>query len=366
MADLPTAQAADKATARQSTDPDFAIARPLPPALLYRRCDPAELPFALCSELEAAPGLIGQERAVEAVEFALRMARKGYNVYALGAGGTGRHVLVDDLLRRHAELRPTPPDWCYVNNFTDPQRPRRLQLPAGRAAPFAAAMKRLVEELRAALPAAFERDEYRSRRDVIEQQFKQRNEEAFGALQQRAAQHSITLMRTPMGLALAPVRDGKVMPPDAFEALPPEEGRPAQCVHTDDLPIVEFQHDVDLRARRMMRRLSRPTGLLRQQVCWTRVEVGARSTAFHTHTRTDKWIFILTGRARARLGDKTFEVGPHDFIAYPAGCPAHVMEPIAPLTYLMGGERDPDDVVIYPEAGLRRIQGKLVPRDAGN
>lgn len=153
---------------------------------------------------------------------------------------------------------------------------------------------------------------------------------------------------------------------DLTEALPPEEGRPAQCVHTDDLPIVEFQHDVDLRARRMMRRLSRPTGLLRQQVCWTRVEVGARSTALHTHTRTDEWIFILTGRAWARLGDATFEVGPHDFIAHPAGGPAHVMEPIAPLTYLMGGERDPDDVVTYPEAGLRRIHGKLAPLDAGN
>jgi hypothetical protein len=45
--------------------------------LLYRRCEPAELPFELCSEFEEAPGLIGQERAVEAVQFAMRMRRKG-------------------------------------------------------------------------------------------------------------------------------------------------------------------------------------------------------------------------------------------------------------------------------------------------
>ena len=206
------------ASRAEAAGPSFALGQALPPALLYRRCDPAELPFELCSELEEAPGLIGQERAVEALDFAVRMRRKGYNVYALGASGTGRHSMVEDLLRQRAESEPTPPDWCYVNNFDDPQQPRRLQLPAGRGAGFAAAMKRLVEELRAALPAAFERDEYRARREVIEQQFKQRNEAAFGALQQRAESKSITLMRTPMGLALAPTRDGKVLAPDVFEA----------------------------------------------------------------------------------------------------------------------------------------------------
>ena len=150
MTDRGAAPVAD-AAAGLERDAGHASGRPLPAALLYRRCDPAELPFALCSELEEAPGLIGQERAVEAIRFAMRMRRKGYNVYALGASGTGRHALVEDLLRQQAEGEPAPPDWCYVNNFADPQQPHRLQLPAGRGAGLAAAMKRLVEELRAAL-----------------------------------------------------------------------------------------------------------------------------------------------------------------------------------------------------------------------
>jgi hypothetical protein len=149
----------------------FEFARPLAAPLLYRRCDPVELPFELCSELEEAPGLIGQDRAVDALHFALRMRGKEYNVYALGASGTGRHSMVEDLLHRKAAGEPTPPDWCYVNNFADPQQPRRLQLPPGRGVGLATAMKRLVEELRAALPAAFERDEYRARREAIEQHF---------------------------------------------------------------------------------------------------------------------------------------------------------------------------------------------------
>jgi len=197
--------------------------RPRPPALLYRPCDPAELPFDQVSEIEDLTDPIGQDRAVEAVQFAVAMRRKGYNVYALGASGTGKHTVIRDLLGRRAENTPTPPDWCYVNNFADPQKPRRLQLPPGRGNGLREAMKRLVEELRAALPAAFERDDYRARRDVIDQQFKQRNEEAFGELQRRAEPKGITMLRTPMGLALAPRRDGKVLTPEMFEALPEAE-----------------------------------------------------------------------------------------------------------------------------------------------
>jgi lon-related putative ATP-dependent protease len=221
MNDRPASPAA--AAGPKPADPGFALGQALAPALLYRRCDPSELPFEVCSELDEAPGLIGQERAVEALNFAVRMRAKGYNVYALGASGTGRHGMVEDLLRQRAENQPTPPDWCYVNNFDDPQLPRSLLLPSGRGAGLAAAMKTLVDELRAALPAAFERDENRARREAIEQEFKQKSEASFGALQKRAEQKSITLLRTPMGLALAPTRDGKVLAPELFSQLPAPE-----------------------------------------------------------------------------------------------------------------------------------------------
>jgi lon-related putative ATP-dependent protease len=167
--------------------------------------------------------MIGQERAAEAVAFALRMRRKGYNVYALGPAGTGRHQLVEDLLKHQAAGESTPSDWCYVNNFADPQKPHCLDLPAGQGAGFAAAMKHLIDELRVSLPAAFERDEYRVRREAIDQQAKSRSDEAFGGLQQRVSAKGISLIRTPMGLALAPTRDGKVMNPEDFEALPEDQ-----------------------------------------------------------------------------------------------------------------------------------------------
>src|SRR5262245_28055340 len=225
MADggMEEAGATDARAARSTDGPSFTHARPLPAALLCHRCTATDLPFALSSELEEAPGLIGQECAGEASSLAMRMRRKGYNVYALGPSGTGRHSHIEVLLREQAESEPTPPDWCYVNNFADPQKPRRLRLPAGRGAGLAAAMKRLIEELRAALPAAFERDEYRAHRESIEQEFKARHQRAFGALQARAEESGIALLRTTTGLGLAPNRDGKVLSPEQFGELPPAE-----------------------------------------------------------------------------------------------------------------------------------------------
>jgi uncharacterized cupin superfamily protein len=142
---------------------------------------------------------------------------------------------------------------------------------------------------------------------------------------------------------------------------PPEEGEPSQCLHVDDLADEAFQHEVDASARRDYRTFHRPTALTRQAIRYTRVRAGDRSTAYHTHDRTDEWIFVLEGRARVRVGDERFEVGAGDFVGHPAGGPAHVMEPETDLVYLMGGMSDPEDVVTYPEAGVKRVNGEIVP-----
>ena len=145
------------------------------------------------------------------------------------------------------------------------------------------------------------------------------------------------------------------------EPPPPEEGDRSQCAHVDDIPSRIYQHSVDERARRLQRSLHTATGLERQAVRWTRVAAGDLSTAYHTHDRTDEWIYILDGDARASVGDARFAVAAGDLLAHPAGSPAHVMEAVSQLTYLMGGQIDPKDTVTYPEAGMRRKGGRLEP-----
>lgn len=195
----------------------------IPAELLRRTAAFGDLTFTTSDDLALLPGLVGQERAVEAVEFGIAMQRAGFNVFAFGPHGSGKRSLVQQLVEQRAASEPVPPDWCYVNNFDDPRRPRSLKLPTGRAVPLRDAMKRLVSELRIVLPAAFEREDYRSRREVIDQQFKHRQDEAFGGLERKAESKGVGLLRTPTGLALAPVQNGEVIQPDAFKRLPAED-----------------------------------------------------------------------------------------------------------------------------------------------
>jgi len=151
---------------------------------------------------------------------------------------------------------------------------------------------------------------------------------------------------------------------ESYEEPPSEEGDACQVLHVEDVDIKPFRHDVDRDVYREVRSLHPATGLTRQAVHWARVASGGATTAFHAHEHTDEWVFILSGRATARAGEDCFEVSPGDFLGHPAGGAPHVMEAVTELTYLMGGMIDADDVVTYPDAGLRRIGSHLEPLSA--
>ncbi len=190
---------------------------------LFTPCDPAEFSFKTTAELEPLNEFVGQDRAVEAVRFGIGMRHKGYNLYVLGEEGVGKRSLVRRFLEQTAVEQPVPNDWCYVNNFTEPHRPKALELPPGKGRPLKEGMERLMEDLGAAIPAAFESDEFRNRKSVIGEQFKERHEEAFQKIQDRAEKKDVALIRTPVGLALAPVREGEVLNPQEFEGLTDKE-----------------------------------------------------------------------------------------------------------------------------------------------
>jgi hypothetical protein len=109
---------------------------PVRPRLLLVRND---------ADLPDVPGIIGQERAEEAVRFAIGIRRYGYNLYALGTSGMGKHGFVRAFLERQAAGEKAPSDWCYVHDFADPRRPRALRLPPGRAPQLAEDLRRLVD-----------------------------------------------------------------------------------------------------------------------------------------------------------------------------------------------------------------------------
>jgi lon-related putative ATP-dependent protease len=196
---------------------------PLPPSSLCRRSDPASFSFGTTADLPDVPGIIGQERAEEAVRFAIGIRRYGYNLFALGTSGMGKHGFVRAFLERRAASEKAPSDWCYVHDFGDPRRPRALRLPPGRAALLREDLRRLVEELRAAIPAAFESEDYRTRKKLLEEQLSTQSEKTFSSLEERARARGVAIVKTPAGVGMAPVRDGEVIEPEEFQKLPARE-----------------------------------------------------------------------------------------------------------------------------------------------
>jgi predicted ATP-dependent protease len=202
-----------------------AQAHPLaqPAQSVYRPCDPATLDFETTATLAPPTEPFGQARAVQAMQLALEVQGPGYNVFVLGAPDSGQHGFVRQLLQAHAATRETPPDWVYLNNFEDPNRPRALSLPPGEGTKLRAAMQGFVLELGRALATAFEGDEYRSRLEAIQSETKQLEEQGLQALGTRAAAQGVALLRTPQGFAFAPTKDGEPLAAEAFDALSTEE-----------------------------------------------------------------------------------------------------------------------------------------------
>jgi len=184
------------------------------------RLDPAELPFKTTDEIHALDAVFGQERATRAIEFALGMTQPGYNLYASGPDGTGKSSIVAGFLRRRAAQMPTPPDWVYVHNFNDPDRPIGISLPAGSGRQFAEQVHRAVESAGEELRTTFESDSYARQRQELASAVEQERATILEALQGEATQLDFMLQMTPQGISSAPLIDGQTLTPEQVQTLP--------------------------------------------------------------------------------------------------------------------------------------------------
>ncbi|MCA9672335.1 MAG: AAA family ATPase [Myxococcales bacterium] len=189
---------------------------------LRRSCRPADVAFKSTDDAQLVEGVVGQDRAVEALRFGIGIKRHGYNLFAIGPPGVGKQTLLRDYLERSAGEREAPADWCYVHNFDEPGKPRLLELPCGRGMALAQDMNRALAQLRVALRAAFESEEYRTRRKQLVSAFAERQKQALDDIEARAVERDVALLHTKSGIGVAPLRDGKVMPPEQFSALEPD------------------------------------------------------------------------------------------------------------------------------------------------
>ncbi len=230
----------------------------LKPDQLYNHCNLVQFKFKTTADLEALEQPLGQQRALEAVEFAVDIEADGFNLFVHGASGLGKHEMVKQILDQRISDEQAGFDWCYVNNFENPQQPRVLKLPAGMGQQLRKDMASLVEDLLMSLPSSFQSEEYNSRRQAIEDELNTRQERTFRKLSQDAEKRGIAILHAPQGYTLGPMVDGKLLDPPDYEKLPLAERERIEKLIADiqlelqamvrGMPLLQREHHQRIKA----------------------------------------------------------------------------------------------------------------------
>ncbi len=196
--------------------------RTLKPEELRSFCNPEQFEFETTESLPPLEGIIGQERAVRAMEFGLAIKRQGYNIFMTGLTGTGKLSCAQTLVNEVAGTERPPDDWCYVYNFENPGQPMSLRLPCGQGAQFAKDMAELVESLKLEIPKAFDTDDYGREKAEIFKNYQETRTELLDELTSNALEQGFILKKASTGFVSIPLKDDKEMSNEEFEALPDE------------------------------------------------------------------------------------------------------------------------------------------------
>lgn len=190
---------------------------------LKRKCTLEEFDFKTTDELNAEYSIIGQKRAVEAMEFGLNIKMKGYNIYMSGPSGTGKTTYAKNIAKKFAQNEKIPYDWCYVYNFNDSRKPTALRLEHGDGKAFRDDMKELIALLKVEIPKVFSDEDYESQKDEIINSYEEKRDSLMKDMSANAKENGFSVKTTSSGVYFMPIIDGVSLSEDEFENLPDEQ-----------------------------------------------------------------------------------------------------------------------------------------------
>jgi ATP-dependent Lon protease len=171
----------------------------VPVEKLRWRCDPETLPFETTQAVKACEEIIGQERAQEAIRLGLNIRSIGYNIFVTGLTGTGRFTTIKCILEELNVPGKIPNDFCYVNNFKNPDMPHMLNLPSGQGNAFRKEMENLIETLKKKIPLIFENETYVNKKKEVVEKFRNKQAEMFREFEKKVNKEGFALVQIQMG-----------------------------------------------------------------------------------------------------------------------------------------------------------------------
>lgn len=178
--------------------------------------------FTATDSITAYQGVLGQQRAIDAIQFGVAMQRPGYNLFVSGEAGTGRSSYVQEYLHSEAKRQPTPTSWCYLNNFVKNREPRALELESEQLEAFKDALETLIEQLLSTFPAVFEHPAHQQKKAAIDHNFNRKYDSALKKIEREALKKDVAIFRDANSISFTPMHEGKALDEADFAQLDDE------------------------------------------------------------------------------------------------------------------------------------------------
>lgn len=173
---------------------------------------------------KVALNTFAQDRALDALDLGLGIKQRGYNIFVVGASGTGRTSTVEKILKQRAPKEETPDDLVLLYNFNDRDRPLAISLPASYGLKLKKSYDSLMEKVLYQLETAFETDRYLYSKQLIQEQCQKTTDEALKEIEREANLNSFVLSHSGASITLTPANaKGESLTEQEFERLTDEE-----------------------------------------------------------------------------------------------------------------------------------------------
>lgn len=139
---------------------------------------------------------------------------------------------------------------------------------------------------------------------------------------------------------------------------PPPQPLLVRAADRAHAPGEVFRHPLNPSSEAHLTALSDAVGLKRIGFHQIRIPPGKESFVYHSHQGEEEFLYILSGRGVAEIGDETYEVAAGDFMGFPTPSVGHhLRNPFEEdLVYLSGGERREMEVADFPRHGKRAVR----------
>ena len=190
---------------------------------LKEKCNEDIFQYETTKDIKVSRELIGQERAMEALEYGLNIERKGYNIFVSGLIGTGRNSYSYLMAQEFAKKKAPPKDWCYVYNFKRPKYPKAIGLENGKGKEFKKDIDNGIKEIGIEIPKVFISKEYENNKNLIYNTHQKQAQEILNELNNVAKDYNFIFKQTEKGILSIPLKNNRPMTDEELNALSEKE-----------------------------------------------------------------------------------------------------------------------------------------------